>query len=195
MNRPEVVVAATTNLHKLEEITAVLGSAFELRPRPAELADVIEDGETLEANARLKAAAVARATGMAALADDTGLEVRALGGAPGVHSARYAGAAAIDADNVAKLLAELEGVADRRARFRTVLVLLRPDGTELVAEGTVNGSIAASAAGERGFGYDPVFVPDGSGGRSFAQLTAAQKNDISHRGRALRALAAKLDQQ
>jgi len=188
----EPVVAATANPHKLEEMTAVVGPVLELRPRPPDLPDVIEDGATLEANARLKAVAVADATGLAALADDTGLEVDALGGAPGVRSSRYAGESAVDADNVAKLLRELEGATDRRARFRTVLVLRRPDGSETVAEGDVTGTIAEAARGERGFGYDPVFVPDGQGGRSFAELTQEEKNAISHRGRALRDLLAQL---
>ena len=111
----EPVVAATANLHKLEEMTAILGPVLELTPRPPDLPDVIENGATLEDNARLKAVAVAGATGLAALADDTGLEVAALGGAPGVRSARYAGESSSDADNVAKLLSELEGAPDRRA--------------------------------------------------------------------------------
>ena len=155
--------------------------------------DVDETGSTLEENARIKAHAIAAATGRPALADDTGLEVDALGGAPGVHSARYAGEEANPQKNVAKMLAELAQVpAPRRARFRTVALISWPDGKELMADGTVEGEIADSVRGDGGFGYDPIFVPAGGDGRTFAQLTAAEKNAVSHRGRALRALAARL---
>jgi XTP/dITP diphosphohydrolase len=188
----EVVVAATANEHKLGEMVAVLGSTVDLRPRPIDLADVIEDGADLVDNARLKATAVGAATGLAALADDTGLEVAALGGAPGVITGRYAGEGATDAENMAKLLTDLGGVIDRSARFRTVLVLLRPDGTQTVAEGIVEGVIATASSGGGGFGYDPVFVPDEFGGRTFAEMSPEEKNEISHRGRALRALLADL---
>jgi len=146
-------------------------------------------GESLEDNARLKARAVLEATGSAAIADDTGLEVVALGGAPGVRSARFAGERATYADNVAKLLSCLEGVEDRRACFRTVALAVLADGTELVAEGRVEGTIATEPRGEGGFGYDPVFVPLEGGGLSFAEMPLADKNRISHRGRAFRALA------
>ena len=186
------LAAATANTHKLSEIAAILGSAVELLPRPADLDEVVEDGDTLEANARLKAAAVCWHTGQPAVADDTGLEVAALGGAPGVRSARYAGDDADDADNVARLLAELEGGQDRSARFRTVAVVAFPDGTEVRAEGIITGTIAAAARGDRGFGYDPVFVPEGGGGRTFAEMSADEKNSVSHRGRAFRALATQL---
>ena len=124
-------MAATANPHKLVEIAAILGSAVELLPRPGDLGEVVEDGDTLEANARLKAVAVCGHTGQAAVADDTGLEVAALGGAPGVKSARYAGEHADDADNRTRLLEELEGAADRSARFRTVAVVAFPDGGEI----------------------------------------------------------------
>ena len=186
------VVAATANPHKLAEIAAILGGSVELLPRPADLGEVIEDGDTLEANARLKAAAVCAHTGQPAVADDTGLEVAALGGAPGVRSARYAGEHADDADNRARLLAELEGAADRSARFRTVAIVVFPDGHELLAEGTISGTIAAAPQGDHGFGYDPVFVPDGGEGRTFAEMSADEKNAVSHRGRAFRSLAAQL---
>ncbi|WP_419846542.1 RdgB/HAM1 family non-canonical purine NTP pyrophosphatase [Candidatus Poriferisocius sp.] len=186
------VVAATANPHKLAEIAAILGGSVELLPRPADLGEVIEDGDTLEANARLKAAAVCAHTGQPAVADDTGLEVAALGGAPGVRSARYAGEHADDADNRARLLAELEGAADRSARFRTVAIVVFPDGHELLAEGTISGTIAAVPQGDRGFGYDPVFVPDGGDGRTFAEMSPDEKNAVSHRGRAFRSLAAQL---
>ena len=189
---PPRLVAATANPHKLTEIEAILGSAVELLPRPADLGEVIEDGDTLEANARLKAAAVCEHTGQAAVADDTGLEVAALAGAPGVRSARFAGEHANDADNRARLLDELEGAVDRSARFRTVAVVVFPDGRELLAEGMMSGVIAAAPRGDGGFGYDPVFVPDGGDGRTFAEMSPDEKNAISHRGRAFRSLAVQL---
>jgi len=187
------VVLATANPHKAAEIAPLL-SDFEVASRPPELADVDETADTLEGNARLKAEAVAAFTGELAVADDTGLEVEALNGRPGVWSARYAGEDATYADNVAKLLAELDGVdlAGRRARFRTVVVARSPDGREIVAEGAVDGHIAVAARGDSGFGYDSVFVPDDGDGRTFAEMTTAEKGAISHRGRALRALAGPL---
>jgi XTP/dITP diphosphohydrolase len=185
----ETLVVASANAHKVAEIMALL-PGHDLRPRPADLPDVVEDGVTLEDNARLKAVAVCEATGTAAVADDTGLEVDALGGAPGVHSARYAGPDQDAVANTAKLLAALDGVADRRARFRTIALVRFPDGTELVAEGTVEGRIAETPRGEVGFGYDPVFVPDEDpDGRTFAEMTPEEKHAVSHRGRAFRALA------
>jgi len=187
------VVLATANPHKAAEIGPLL-AGFDVVPRPTELADVDETADTLEGNARLKAEAVAAFSGELSVADDTGLEVDALGGRPGVWSARYAGEDATYADNVAKLLAELDGVApgDRRARFRTVVVARTPGGREVVAEGAVDGHIAGSARGDRGFGYDSVFVPDDGDGRTFAQMTATEKAAVSHRGRAFRALARSL---
>lgn len=169
---PERVVLASANPKKVVELREILGDLFDLVPRPSEVPDVVEDADTFVANARLKASALVAATGLAALADDSGLEVEVLGGAPGVHSARYAGGSATDEDNVIRLLAELSDrpdLEDRRARFRCVIVVQRPDGTELVAEGTVEGHIAAAPRGEGGFGYDPVFVPDAGGGRTFAE--------------------------
>jgi XTP/dITP diphosphohydrolase len=153
--------------------------------------DVEETGGTLEENARIKASALAGALGVAAIADDTGLEVDAIDGAPGVYAARYAGPDAAYADNVAKLLRELEGVypALRTARFATVAITCWPDGTEVAARGQVEGVIAAAPLGESGFGYDPVFVPTEGDGRTFAQMSAAEKHAISHRGRAFTALA------
>ena len=187
------LVLATANPDKTRELAALL-QGFEVVPRPAGLPDVDETEDTLEGNARLKAVAVMQATGEPAVADDTGLEVDALGGRPGVYAARYAGPGATYADNVAKLLEELAGVADaaRTARFRTVAVARFPDGREVVAEGWVRGTIADAPAGEGGFGYDPVFVPAGGDGRTFAQMSQAEKAPVSHRGRALRALAAQL---
>jgi XTP/dITP diphosphohydrolase len=192
------LVVASANPDKVAEIAAILGPAgVELEPRPASVPDVVEDADTLAGNARLKAVAIAEAVGAAAVADDTGLEVYALGGAPGVRSARFAGEDATYADNVARLLAELERVGavtpeQRRARFRTVALVRWPDGAELAVEGTVEGHIALEGRGERGFGYDPVFVPDEGQGRTFAEMSAEEKHEVSHRGRALRALAAAL---
>ena len=191
----ERVVLASANPKKVVELREILGDLFDLVPRPTEVADVIEDADTFVDNARLKASALVAATGLAALADDSGLEVHALGGAPGVHSARYAGDTASDTDNVTRLLTELASRPDleeRRARFRCVIVLQRPDGSELVAEGTVEGHIAGAPRGEGGFGYDPVFVPDAAGGRTFAEMGKAAKHAISHRGQALAALRTQL---
>ena len=185
------LVLASANPDKAVEIAAILGAGVDLRPRPPDLPDVVEDGDTLVANARLKALAVCEAAGEAAVADDTGLEVDALGGAPGVHTARFAGEGATSADNVAKVLAELTGVpeGERGARFRTVALVRFPDGAEVVAGGVVEGTISTEARGERGFGYDPVFIPADGDGRTFAEMTAEEKHAISHRGRAFRALA------
>ena len=185
-------MCASANPHKVAEIAALLGDVVELVPRPADVPDVVEDADTLEGNARLKAAAIAAATGEPAVADDTGLEVAALGGLPGVRTARYAGEQATDADNRAALLHALAGVDDRRARFRTVAMVMWPDGRELGVEGVCGGSIAAAERGGRGFGYDPVFVPDDGDGRTFAEMTEDEKHALSHRGRAFRALLAEL---
>jgi len=188
------LVLASANPDKVAEIAAILGDGIDLRPRPAGLADVVEDGDTLEANARLKAVAVGAATGAAVVADDTGLEVDALGGAPGVHTARFAGDDATYADNVARMLVDLSGVPDARrgARFRTVALARFPDGSEVVAEGVVEGMISPEVRGERGFGYDPIFIPADGDGRTFAEMSADEKHAISHRGRAFRALAEEL---
>lgn len=188
------LVLASANPDKVAEIAAILGDGIDLRPRPAGLADVVEDGDTLEANARLKAVAVGAATGAAVVADDTGLEVDALGGAPGVHTARFAGDDATYADNVARMLVDLSGVPDARrgARFRTVALARFPDGSEVVAEGVVEGMISPEVRGEQGFGYDPIFIPADGDGRTFAEMSADEKHAISHRGRAFRALAEEL---
>jgi XTP/dITP diphosphohydrolase len=191
------LVVASANPDKGAEIRSILGATLadlDLTSRPASVPDVDETGSTLVENARLKASAVAAATGEAAVADDTGLVVDALGGAPGVWSARFAGEDATYADTVAKLLAELAGVdpGRRTARFETVALVRWPDGREVVATGVVEGVIATEARGDGGFGYDPVFVPAEGGGRTFAELTADEKHALSHRGRAFRALAAEL---
>ena len=189
-------VLATANPDKAREIADILAGEVQLEPRPPDVPDVEETGKTLVANARLKAHALVRATGLPALADDTGLEVDALDGAPGVYSSRFAGQAATYADNVAKLLRELTGASSRRARFRTVAIALWPDGHEVVAEGTVAGTIAEAPRGGGGFGYDPVFIPEEGDGRTFAEMADESpdvKHRLSHRGRAFTALAADLD--
>ena len=187
------LVVASANPDKVAEIALVLEGLVDLEPRPREVPDVVEDGDTLEANARLKAVAICVATGRAAVADDTGLEVDALGGAPGVNSARYAGEECDARANMDRLLAELAGVPAgwRTARFRTVALVRRPDGTEVQATGTVEGHIAEAPSGDAGFGYDPVFVPIEGDGRTFAEM-GDEKHSISHRGRAFRDLARRL---
>jgi XTP/dITP diphosphohydrolase len=188
-------VLATANPHKAEEMREVLAPlGVELLARPLDVADVEETESTLEGNALLKARALCAATGHAAIADDTGLFIEALSGRPGVWSARYAGEHATYADNVAKALAELADVPDerRQAQFRSVIAVAYPDGSSWSVDGTLTGVMARSPRGEHGFGYDPIFVPDESGGRTLAELSAEEKNAISHRGRALRAFAEKL---
>jgi XTP/dITP diphosphohydrolase len=194
-------VLATTNPNKAREIRQILATAglkVELLDRPPDVADVEETEETLLGNARLKAAALVEETAMAAIAEDTGIEVEALGGAPGVRSARFAGEPPDEQANVDKVLAELagrRGPEQRRARFVTVAVAIWPDGREVSAEGTVEGWIAEERRGSGGFGYDPVFVPSELDGRTFGEIAEASpeaKHALSHRGRAFRALARKL---
>jgi XTP/dITP diphosphohydrolase len=187
-------VLATANPDKAREIAWILkesGAPVELVPRPAGVPEVEETGVTFEDNARLKAVALAEATGLPAIADDTGLEVDALGGAPGVHTARFAGLGATDADNCALLLERLAGepLEHRRARFVTVAIARWPDGREVAAFGSVEGTITEAPRGTGGFGYDPVFAPLEADGRTFAEMTPAEKHAISHRGRAFRRLA------
>lgn len=180
---------ATNNAHKLAEVSAVLGDGYELlTPRDCGVTEEIpETCDTLEGNAAQKAHYLHDRIGMDCFADDTGLEVAALGGAPGVHSARYATEGHDFAANNRLLLRNLEGVADRRARFRTVIALLL-NGQEYRFEGIVEGHIIDHEIGHEGFGYDPLFIPDGFD-KTFAQMTAAEKNAVSHRGRAVRKLA------
>ena len=185
------VVCASANPHKVTEMVDLMGGIVEMAPRPADVPEVVEDADTLVGNARLKAHAIMAATQMPALADDTGLFVDALDGEPGVHTARYAGVGATDADNRAKLLRELVGKS-RTARFVTVALLCFPDGREIVAEGVCEGTIAEAERGERGFGYDPLFTARDGDGRTFAEMTIEEKHVLSHRGRAFRALAAQL---
>lgn len=187
---PEKIVVATANSHKAAEFAAMLalpGLEFvPLSDFPA-AGPVEEDGLTLEENALKKARSAAAATGLRALADDTGLEVEALGGAPGVYSARYAGEARSYADNNAKLLRALHGIPPeaRRAAFRCVIALCWPDGAAVTAEGRIAGRVLEAPRGADGFGYDPLFLPDGSLA-SFAELSAEEKNSISHRRAAVR---------
>ncbi len=191
-------VLATANAHKAEEMRAVLGGlGIDLIERPADVADVDEDADTLEGNALLKARALVEATGLPAVADDTGLFVAALEGRPGVFSARYAGENATYEENVVKLLGELEGLgeAQRGARFRTVVVVAYPDREPLVVDGLLEGFISSERRGGQGFGYDPVFVPVDGDGRTLAEMSPEEKNAISHRGRALRKLVDVLAQR
>lgn len=193
---PRRLVVATGNAHKLDEIRAILserrGLDIELvSMRELGVAEPVEDGATFEANALIKARACVEATGLAALADDSGLEVDALQGAPGIRSARYAGEPGDDAANNAKLVAALADVpTDRRsARFVCAAALVTPEGLEQVRLGTMNGRIVDGPRGEHGFGYDPHFLSDAAGdGRTNSELTPAQKQALSHRGAAFRAL-------
>jgi XTP/dITP diphosphohydrolase len=185
------LVVASKNADKLPEIEAILsgtGLAGEV-VTGLDWPDVDETGETLEENALLKARAVVGATGLPAIGDDTGLEVAALDGAPGVRTSRFAGPRASYAENVTRLLETLDGVVDRSARFRTVVALVFPDGVEMVAEGFLAGVIAHEPRGSGGFGYDPVFLV---GSRTLAEMSEDEKNSLSHRSQAIRALAADL---
>lgn len=179
------LIFATNNAHKLGEVQALLGDAFELVTlRECGITeDIPETADTLEGNALQKACYVYEKTGMDCFADDTGLEVDALGGAPGVHSARYATDGHDFAANNRLLLKNLEAITDRTARFRTVIALIL-DGVEYTFEGRVEGTIATAESGSEGFGYDPLFVPSGEI-ITFAQMSAEAKNTISHRGRAV----------
>lgn len=185
------LVVASKNPDKVAEIEQVLAETdlVDEVVRGLDWPDVEETGGTLEANALLKARAVVEATGLPVLADDTGLEVDALDGAPGVHTARFAGQGARYEDNVAKLIEVMRSQTDRSARFRTVVSLAFPDGVEVTAEGSLVGEITDAPRGERGFGYDPVFEVDG---RTLAEMSLDEKNGLSHRARALRALVEEL---
>lgn len=190
------VVLASGNPGKLRELQALLGSAFELVPQSdLGVGEIEETGATFTENALLKARHAAATAGLPAIADDSGLEVDALNGAPGVRSARYAGAGATDADNNAKLLRALDGLpaAARTARFRSVIVFVagRDDPEPLIAEGVWTGQILAAPRGAGGFGYDPLFL-DTVAGRSGAELAPEAKNRVSHRGQAARRLGALL---
>jgi XTP/dITP diphosphohydrolase len=186
------LILATANRGKTEELRSLLsGLAVDVRSllEYPEIGAIEEDADTLEGNALKKARAVATATGLPALADDTGLEVVALAGAPGVRSARFAGDHASEVDNRKRLLADLDNVEDRRARFRTVIAFV--GDVEALFEGVCEGEIIREERGSGGFGYDPVFAPEGTN-QTFAEMSANEKNCISHRGRAMRNFAAYL---
>mgnify|MGYP001549521288 FL=1 len=182
------LVCASANPDKVAEIQRLLDGVVELLPRPSHVPDVVEDAGSLLGNARLKAAALCAATGLPAVADDTGLEVDALDGAPGVDAAHYAGKGCTYAENRSKLLSEMAGVSNRRAAFKTVAIVVWPDGSELHVEGVCPGVITDVERGEVGLGYDSVVQPDEGGGATFAEMGVEAKNDISHRGRAFRAV-------
>ncbi len=186
------ILFATNNAHKLSEVSEVLGNGFRLlTPRDCGVTEEIPETQpTLEGNALQKARYLHEHTGLDCFADDTGLEVAALGGAPGVRSARYATDGHDFAANNRLLLKNLEGTTDRRARFRTVIALIL-NGEEHLFEGLVEGRIIDAERGAEGFGYDPLFIPDGSD-KTFAAMSAEEKNAVSHRGRAVRRLAAYL---
>lgn len=184
------LVFATNNAHKLEEISSILGDKIELLSLKdiGCHEDIPETADTLEGNALLKSSFIYRNYGLNSFGDDTGLEVEALGGAPGVYSARYAGGEGHDSQaNMRKLLRELEGVENRKARFRTVISLIL-DGKEYLFEGIINGEIIKEKRGGSGFGYDPIFKPEGYE-QTFAELGAGVKNEISHRALAVKKLA------
>jgi XTP/dITP diphosphohydrolase len=187
------LVLATRNEHKLRELGRMLGGVA-LEPLPDGVTLPPEDGDTFAANALGKARAAAQALGRAAIADDSGIEAEALGGAPGIRSARFAGAAATDADNLARLRAEAP--AGSRLRYVCVMAYAEPGGEERTFEGECAGTLAADARGSGGFGYDPAFLPDDvADGRTMAELSDAEKDAISHRGRAARALLAWLHEE
>jgi XTP/dITP diphosphohydrolase len=190
---PERIVLATRNRHKIEEITRICRDWRVEWVTELDIPEVEETGSTYHENASLKAREVAKATGQPALADDSGIEVDALGGAPGPRSARYAGQEASDEQNLRALLRATAGVpaGGRTARYRAVASLAWPDGREVHAEATCEGMLESGPRGEGGFGYDPIFVPLGDE-RTMAELSPEEKDRISHRGGALRALRVRL---
>ena len=179
------IVCASANPHKVEELARLLPSWVDLVARPSDIGDIDEDAPTLEGNAIIKAVEIANHASEWAISDDTGLEVDALNGAPGVRSARFAGEHATDAENRALLLAKLDGVTNRSARFRTVVALVSSKGDIHFVGGECAGTIAESERGDSGFGYDALFIPTDGDGRTFAEMTGAEKDAVSHRGRAL----------
>jgi len=191
------LIVATRNRNKTREIQQILGPEFELRDLTAypEISEIVENGKSFEENAKLKAIAVSKELSGSIIADDSGLEVAALGGAPGTYSARYAGDKATDKENVDRLLEELARIGaqrdQRRARFRCVLALARNGQMLGTFEGIAEGTIVDQPRGSRGFGYDPIFVPNGFE-ETFGELPAELKNIISHRAQAIRALRAGL---
>ncbi len=185
------ILFATNNPHKLTEVRQMAGDRFRILGLDdiGLKEDIPEDHDTLEGNALAKARYVHERTGMPVFADDTGLEAEALRGRPGVLSARYAGPEKNDKKNMEKLLSQLQGIENRKARFRTVIAFITDKEEEMFFEGTVNGHIATTPAGERGFGYDPVFIPEGFQ-QTFAELPPETKNRISHRYKAFSKFAA-----
>ncbi len=190
------VVVATSNAHKVQEIMRIIdidGYEFVPLSEIGEFPDPAEDGSTFLENARIKAMSAHKNTGLAAIADDSGIVVDALDGAPGIFSARYSGVHGDDAANNAKLLADMDGKPDRTARFTCAICFIDSDGSEIDAVESVEGTIDDHEHGEGGFGYDPLFLPDEYGGKlSMAELSMEQKNAISHRGKALREIRRKL---
>lgn len=188
------LIIASNNKHKISEIKSILSGKFDSILSLSEAGinhETVEDGETFLENSLKKAREICHISGCVALADDSGLCVNSLGGAPGVYSARYSGEGATAESNNRLLLKNLEGMADRSAYFICTAALVYPDGRELVAEGRIYGAIIDSYRGDGGFGYDPIFLPD-CDGRTLAEMSDAEKNDISHRGRALKNLLAQL---
>ena len=179
------IVCASANPHKVEELARLLPSWVELVARPSDVGDIDEDAPTLEGNAIIKAVEIANHASEWAIADDTGLEVDALNGAPGVRSARFAGEQATDSENRALLLSKLDGVTNRSARFRTVVALVSSKGDIHFVGGECAGTIADSERGDGGFGYDSLFIPTDGDGRTFAEMSGPEKDAVSHRGRAL----------
>jgi len=189
MTKPDIILLASGNPHKIEELgqlLAELGIELKSTLDYPDAEEVVEDRPDLEGNALKKANYWYEKTGLPSLSDDTGLEVDALGGDPGVYSARYAGETASDEENTQKLLQELLGQSDRTAQFRTVIAFIDQSGGEHFFEGVCRGEILMEKRGEKGFGYDPVFVPD-EYDRTFAELSSEEKNRISHRGKAMQA--------
>jgi XTP/dITP diphosphohydrolase len=180
---PRKLLFATGNEHKVDEVRAILGPEWVVEARPT---DAEETADTFEGNALIKARALCAETGVASVADDSGIEVDALGGAPGVRSARWTD----EADWVPKVLRDLAARPDepRTCRYVAAVALARPDGTEVVVRGTVEGTVAPGPRGANGFGYDPIMVPDEGDGRTFGEMTEAEKHAISHRARAFRAI-------
>lgn len=187
MNEQLRLVLASRNGGKLVELQSLL-EGFDVLALPPECPEVIESGATFLENALLKAHSARSCTGLCSVADDSGLSVDALGGRPGVYSARFAGPDATDESNLSRLLAELHGVTKRTASFHCVIVLSRVDGATKHFEGRVDGVIATAPRGVNGFGYDPVFIPTQGDGRTFAEMSEVEKSSLSHRGMATRAL-------
>jgi len=186
------LVCASANPKKVAELSRLLPDWVQLLPRPESVGDIDETAPTLEGNAIIKAVEIANAAEEWAIADDTGLEVVALHGAPGVHSARFAGENATDAENRALLLQQMNGIADRLAKFRTVVAIVNSKGEMHLVSGECAGLIAETERGDSGFGYDSIFIPSDGDGRTFAEMSAEEKDAISHRGRALAQLPALL---